>query len=66
KLPLFTQVYTYEGDPITSDQIGIEKRGDYKIRFYLNKAITPLNLKFALTSNWLVKVDLYERLTKRL
>ena len=66
KLPLFTQVYTYEGDPITSDQIGIEKRGDYKIRFYLNKAITPLNLKFALTSNWLVKVDLYERLTKKL
>lgn len=66
KLPLFTLVYTYDGDPIESNQIGIEKRDDYTIRFYLVKAITPLNLKFALTSNWLVKVDLYKKLTKEL
>lgn len=66
KLPLFTQVYTYEGDPITAEQIGIQKRGDYKIRFYLVNPITPLNLKFALTGNWLVKVDLYKKLTKQL
>ncbi len=66
KLPLFTQVYTYEGDPITAEQIGIQKRDDYKIRFYLVNPITPLNLKFALTGNWLVKVDLYKKLTKQL
>lgn len=66
KLPLFTLVYTYDGEAIKSDQIGIEKRDEYTIRFYLNKAITPLNLKFALTSNWLVKVDLYKKLTKTL
>ena len=66
KLPLFTYVYTYEGDPIEFDQVGIKALGDYKIRLYLSRSITALNLKFALTGNWLVKVDLYDRLAQKL
>lgn len=66
KLPLFTRVYTYDGAAITMDQVGIKKIDDYKIRFYLAKSITPLNLKFALTSNWLVNIPLYDSLTRDL
>lgn len=66
RLPLFTYVYTYEGDEIKMNQVGIKKIDDYTIRLYLVKACTPLNLKFALTGNWLVKVDLYDRLTRDL
>ncbi len=63
KLPLRTYVYTYEGAAIDANEIGIRKVDDYTIRFYLTKAITPLNLKFSLTSNFLVNVDLYKKLT---
>ena len=66
KLPLFTYLYTYEGEPLTMDDVGIKKINDYTIRLYLTKAITELNLKFALTGNWLVKTDLYERLSTTL
>ena len=65
RLPLFTDVYLYN-ESIPFSEVGIQKRSDYKIRFYLTKAITPLNLKFALTGNWLVKTDLYIKLTKQL
>ena len=66
KLPLFTYVYTYEGDPIEFSQVGIKAMGDYKIRLYLSRSITALNLKFALTGNWLVNVPLYKKLTTQL
>lgn len=66
KAPLFTDVITYEGAKVTMDEVGIKKIDDYKIRLYLEKSITPLNLKFALTSNWLVKTSLYKSLTKDL
>lgn len=66
RLPLFTYVYTYTGAKIEMSQVGIAKIDDYKIRLYLQKACTPLNLKFALTGNWLVNVDLYDRLTRNL
>ncbi len=62
KLPLFTKVYGYDG-VVNSDEIGIRKVDDYTIRFYLAKAISPLNLKFNLTSNFLVNVKLYDDLT---
>lgn len=66
KMPLFTYVYTYEGDPIDFDQVGIKALGDYKIRLYLSRSITALNLKFALTGNWLVNVKLYDKLAQKL
>ncbi|MFA6813519.1 MAG: ABC transporter substrate-binding protein, partial [Bacteroidaceae bacterium] len=37
-----------------------------KFRFYLSQQISSLNLKFALNSNWIVKTDLYDDLTKQL
>ena len=66
KMPLFTYVYTYDGEPIDFSKVGIKAIGDYKIRLYLSRSITALNLKFALSGNWLVKVDLYDRLAKKL
>lgn len=66
KVPLFTLVTTYEGDKIEMDDVGIRKIDDYTIRLYLKKAITSLNLKFALTGNWLVKTDLYKSLSRDL
>ncbi len=66
KLPLRTYVFTYDGEKITSDDIGIKTINSHRIRFYLTKSITPLNLKFSLTSNFLVNVKLYDSLTKEL
>ena len=66
KLPLFTYVYTYEGDPIEFNKVGIKQINDYKFRLYLSRSITSLNLKFALTGNWLVNVPLYKKLTTQL
>ncbi len=66
KVPLYTYVYTYDGAAITMDDVGIRKIDDYTIRFYLTKSITPLNLKFSLTSNFLVNVKLYDSLKTEL
>jgi len=66
KLPLFTLVYTYDGDPIEFKDVGIKAVGDYKIRIYLARPITELNLKFALSGNWLVNAELYKKLTTTL
>ncbi|MCR5693098.1 MAG: hypothetical protein K6G74_03920 [Bacilli bacterium] len=66
KLPLFTYVYTYEGEPIKFDKVGIRQINDYKFRLYLSRSITSLNLKFALSGNWLVNVPLYKRLSTSL
>lgn len=60
KLPLFGNVYNdYDQD---FDGVGIAKVDDYTIRLYLARAMTELDLKFSLTGNWLVKVDLYDSL----
>lgn len=66
KLPLFTPVFTYKGKNIEFTDVGIRKVDDYKIRLYLSRAITELNLKFALSGNWLVNVPLYKQLSKPL
>lgn len=66
KLPLFTYVITYDGEEIEFSDVGIKKIDDYTFRIYLTKSITALNLKFALTSNWLVNVSLYDKLTQDL
>lgn len=45
-------------------KVGIEKIDDYTIRLYLAKAIKLLDLKFSLASNWLIRTDLYDKLTR--
>ena len=46
------------------DAVGIEALDDYTIRLYLTKPISALDLKFSLSSNWIVNVELYDSLTK--
>lgn len=60
KLPL----YTYITNDEFKGEIGIRSQGDYTLRVYLSKPISALDLRFALSSNWLVKTDLYERLSE--
>lgn len=60
---IMSYVSVYNTSTKTWDNVGLVKVDDYTIRFYLAKEITDLNLKFALSSNWLVKTDLYEKLT---
>lgn len=62
ELPLFCSVYN--DDKMDWSNVGIRAIDDYTIRLYLSKEITELNLKFALSSNWLVRVDLYDQLTQ--
>lgn len=45
------------------EKVGIKAKDQYSLRLILKKSISLLDLKFALTSNWLVKTDLYDRLT---
>lgn len=67
--PLFGYVYNDFEQPWDgtdeegySTGVGLQKIDDYKIRLYLDKQISNLNLKFALSSNWLVHTETYEKL----
>lgn len=60
---LLSFVSVHNNNTADWSKVGLVKVDDYTIRFYLSKAIDELNLKFALSSNWLVKTDLYEKLT---
>lgn len=40
--------------------VGLYKSGDYQITLVLDKALAGFNLYYSLTSNWIVKEDLYE------
>lgn len=64
--PLFTYITHETTVPLTIDDVGIKAKDDYTLRFYLSKSITSLNLKFALSGNWLVNTALYDKLTKTL
>lgn len=59
-LPLFGNYY----NDYTLDwkHVGIRKIDDYKIRLFLEKPIVELDLLFALTSNWIVNIPLYDSL----
>lgn len=48
------------------ENVGLVKVDDYTLRFYLTKSISVLNFEFALTGNWLVKTDLYDKLTTKI
>ena len=47
-------VIEYEGN------VGLYKTGDYQITLVLAKSLAGFNLLYNLTSNWIVKEDLYE------
>jgi oligopeptide transport system substrate-binding protein len=54
--------YTFEGDGSNVNSgVGIAKTGEYKIIIALQTAISDFDLKYNLTSNWLVNEDLYEK-----
>ena len=50
---------------ITMSNVGIQAKDDYTLRLYLSKSISELDLKFQLSSNWLVNTSLYDNLTKK-
>ncbi|MCQ2815460.1 MAG: ABC transporter substrate-binding protein [Bacilli bacterium] len=67
RLPLFGKIYndyeqTWGDEDGATSGVGIVKVDNYKIRLFLAKQMTALDLKFSLTGNWLVKTDLYDRL----
>ena len=42
------------------ENVGLYKSGDYQITMALSKSLAGFNLLYSLTSNWLVKTDLYD------
>lgn len=59
-MPLYGDYYN--DDKLEFSEVGIEKIDDYKFRLYLSSPISLLNLRFALSSNWIVDVELYDKL----
>lgn len=59
-LPLFGQVKNEEFSDF--GKVGIKAMDDYTLRLYLGQSISLLDLKFALTGNWLVNVKRYDEL----
>lgn len=44
------------------ENVGIEKVDDYTIRLYLTQPVSELDLEFSLSGNWIVDVELYDKL----
>lgn len=66
KYPLFGSKYNEVDDNFNfENNVGVSKKDDYTLVLYLKKQITALDLEFSLTSNWIVDVELYDKLTKR-
>lgn len=65
KVPLCDTITHRKQDGLSMDNVGIEAKDDYTLRLYLEKSISALDLKFQLASNWLVKTDLYDNLTRK-
>lgn len=59
-LPLFGNYFN--NYTLDWKHVGIRKIDDYKIRLFLEKQITELDLLFNLTGNWIVNVPLYDSL----
>ncbi|MCR5309284.1 MAG: hypothetical protein K6E21_04155 [Bacilli bacterium] len=63
KLPLFAHMQN--NNTVDFDEVGLKAVDDYALRFFLKQKMTVEDLQFSLTSNWLVRTDLYDKLTKR-
>lgn len=60
RIPLFSTYYNdYKED---FGNVGIAKVDDYKFKLFLDQAVTELDLKFSLSSSWIVDVELYDSL----
>ena len=67
RLPLFAE-YENEDTGVDFSNVGIEKINDHKIRLIMaaDSPVSMTDLKFSLTSNWIVKTDLYDALSSHL
>lgn len=63
RIPLSDLVTHKRAEGLNKENIGISAEDDYTIRLYLTKAISELDLKFQLSSNWLVNTELYDAKT---
>lgn len=66
KCPLFVHVYndytqTWGDEEGATSGVGLVKVNPYKIKLFLAKPMTALDLKFSLSGNWLVRTDIYDR-----
>ena len=52
--------YTYTYPTVDYSAVGLYKTGDYQITIVFDKAMGGFTLLYSLTSNWLVKEDIYE------
>ncbi len=55
--------YTYPSD-VDFSTVGLYESGEYQITLVLDKSLAGFNLLYTLTSNWLVKTDLYDSCLK--
>ncbi len=64
RLPLFAE-YENHSDVNNFDNVGIEAIDDYTLRLIMSSAkpVSATDLKFSLTSSWLVDTTLYDSLT---
>ena len=64
RLPLFAE-YENHSSVTNFDNVGIEAINDYTLRLVMasSSPVSATDLKFSLTSNWLVDVSLYDKLT---
>ena len=54
-------VYAEEWAEVPFENVGLYKSGDNQITMVLSKSLAGFNLLYSLTSNWLVKTDLYDK-----
>ena len=60
KMPLL--VNYYNDISVDWENVGIAKMDEYTIRLYLKQEVSELDLEFSLTGNWIVDVELYDKL----
>ena len=54
-------VYAEEWAEVPFENVGLYKSGDNQITLVLAKSLAGFNLYYTLTTNWLVKTDLYDK-----
>ncbi len=57
-------MWTYP-DNVDFSSVGLYKSGDYQITLVLSRALSGFGLLYALTTNWIVNEELYERCLKK-
>lgn len=55
--------YAYPAD-VDYSTVGLYESGEYQLTLVLDKSLAGFNLLYSLTSNWLVKTDLYDECLK--